>query len=334
MTEILNLPETTLLGVSPTPPSTMPATDARFWARVYATLIDSIILFFVASIINYLTGGIFILFSGKIFSLIFGFILQLIYYSYYLTSADQATPGMKFHNLKLVDGHGDRVTLGRVIVRELLSIISFWVLFMGYLMILMTKYRQTFHDLVTCTYVQDTSKALNIDAILSQATGSQAVRLKHDQKPFYSGFWRRFGALIVDNIITLGFAFLVVAVATARFITNQDETTPSTFELIMSYEEYLMFFIFPALYWIYFTSSKHQATPGKMLFALKVMDRDGHQLSAFNSFIYYFSYYYSAFIFGIGFIMAAFTQRKQGFHNKISRTYVVCVPRKVKARDI
>lgn len=81
-----------------------------------------------------------------------------------------------------------------------------------------------------------------------------------------------------------------------------------------------------ALSWIYFAgleSSSIQATVGKKLLGLKVTTLSGKRIGFLRASARYFSKILSRLIFMIGFLMVAFTKKKQGLHDKIAQTLVI-----------
>lgn len=76
-------------------------------------------------------------------------------------------------------------------------------------------------------------------------------------------------------------------------------------------------------YFVLMESSEKQATIGKMVFGLKVIDQDGKRLNLSKALIRYLSKFVSAIILLIGFIMAGFDSKKQALHDKIAGTFVV-----------
>jgi uncharacterized RDD family membrane protein YckC len=76
-------------------------------------------------------------------------------------------------------------------------------------------------------------------------------------------------------------------------------------------------------YFVGFESSAYQATPGKMALGLIVTDSDGRRISPMRAVGRYFAKILSGMILLIGFIMVAFTERKQGLHDMIAGTLVV-----------
>lgn len=77
------------------------------------------------------------------------------------------------------------------------------------------------------------------------------------------------------------------------------------------------------LYFAAMESSKYQATFGKMAMGAKVTDRHGARLNFPRALLRNVSKILSMITLGIGFMMAGWSQKKQGLHDMISETYVV-----------
>jgi uncharacterized RDD family membrane protein YckC len=78
--------------------------------------------------------------------------------------------------------------------------------------------------------------------------------------------------------------------------------------------------------WLYealMTSSSKQATVGKMVFGLVVTDTQGARLSFLHATGRHFAKFLSTLTLLIGYVMAAFTERKQALHDFVAGTYVL-----------
>ena len=78
--------------------------------------------------------------------------------------------------------------------------------------------------------------------------------------------------------------------------------------------------------WIYFAvmeSSPTQGTLGKMALGIQVSDLEGGKIGFGRATGRHFGKFISALIFLIGFIMVAFTQKKQGLHDMMAGCLVV-----------
>ena len=136
-------------------------------------------------------------------------------------------------------------------------------------------------------------------APLAQRTATAAV----SETGSYAGFWLRFVALIIDLIIiSVGAGLVASATLGAGFFLG----------------------IFgPWLYEAFMLSSEWQATVGKRAMSIVVTGYDGGRISFARATGRHFAKYISACLLGIGFIMAAFTERKQALHDMIAETLVV-----------
>lgn len=76
------------------------------------------------------------------------------------------------------------------------------------------------------------------------------------------------------------------------------------------------------LYEAFMESSSYQATLGKMIFGMKVTDLNGNRISFERATGRHFAKWLSGMILGIGYIMVAFTERKQGLHDLLAGTLV------------
>ncbi len=142
--------------------------------------------------------------------------------------------------------------------------------------------------------------------------------------PIYAGFWLRFGAAILDTLVFLPVSFVLFA---ALGLTGSLSAEPDPEQVEAFMASYLI--VLPlslAVGWLYFAlmeSSTHQATLGKKVLGLKVTDLDGNRVSFGRATGRFFGKYLSGLIFYFGFIMAAFTEKKQALHDLIAGCLVL-----------
>lgn len=141
----------------------------------------------------------------------------------------------------------------------------------------------------------------------------------------YAGFWVRFGARIVDGVITniavYGLAFVVGF--TGGVIGSGDD--PQTAEAIAAMSGLaggLIGLFLPLAYEVYFVG-RFGATPGKMTLGLKVVRSDGSPLGYGRATGRYFGLWLSYLTLCIGFIMAGFDAEKRALHDHICDTRVI-----------
>ncbi len=77
------------------------------------------------------------------------------------------------------------------------------------------------------------------------------------------------------------------------------------------------------VYYAWFHASAGGATPGKMAVGIKVVRGNGERLTLGRSIGRYFATILSSIILCIGYLMAAFTDRKQALHDMVCDTVVV-----------
>ncbi|MDP4605628.1 MAG: RDD family protein [Erythrobacter sp.] len=132
----------------------------------------------------------------------------------------------------------------------------------------------------------------------------------------FAGFWIRVLAYIID-IIPLLIIGVVLALVSGESIIEPDPSAP-----VYGITD-LIGLVIGIAYFVGFESSAYQATPGKMALGLIVTDSDGRRISPMRAVGRYFAKILSGLILMIGFIMVAFTERKQGLHDMIASTLVV-----------
>ena len=148
----------------------------------------------------------------------------------------------------------------------------------------------------------------------------------------YGSFIERFFAYIIDIIILglmQGFIIIpILAFMGFKVAFNPDPTEEEIFALIGSilsigFTVYMVFFIMGWLYFALLQSGPRQATIGKMAMGMIVTDVDGARLSFGRASLRYFGKYLSSAIMMIGYIIAAFTEKRQALHDFIANTVVI-----------
>lgn len=162
-----------------------------------------------------------------------------------------------------------------------------------------------------------------------QAAYASPVSLENAR---YGGFWIRLVALIIDGIL-IGFVqILIIAPVLAAFgfaATAPENINPedgAAAIAAMAGAMGMVQVISMIIGWLYFAlmqSSSKQATIGKMALGLKVVDAEGNRLSFGKATLRYIGKIISGFILLIGYIIAAFSPRKQALHDMIAGTFVI-----------
>ncbi len=144
----------------------------------------------------------------------------------------------------------------------------------------------------------------------------------------YAGFWRRFWGLTLDRII-LGVLLLPVGLALGLNVlwpfASHGDMGPEWFSQVF-FGSLSMWLVRTFAEWVYFAvfhSSSRQATPGQMLLGIHVSGLDGRRIGLGRASARYFASWLSAVTLCIGFIVGAFTERRQTLHDMIASTLVL-----------
>ncbi len=133
----------------------------------------------------------------------------------------------------------------------------------------------------------------------------------------YAGFWLRFIAYIIDTVIVDVVAFVIGAVSGLWLGGGGYNSAAAT--VVSS----LLAVVFVLLYWSVAESSAWQATPGKLAVGVCVTDLAGRRISFGRALGRTLGKLLSMLFFGIGFLMAGWTARKQALHDLLAGTLVV-----------
>ena len=129
------------------------------------------------------------------------------------------------------------------------------------------------------------------------------------KNPHYGGFWIRFLAAILDVII-IGLPAFILQVGLV-FATGVSS-------LVYVIE-------LGAIVLTVYLDGIKGGTPGKLILGLRIVNDKGNYIGIPMAILRYIGKILSAVILGIGYIMIAFTEKKQGLHDKIAKTYVIYV---------
>lgn len=142
----------------------------------------------------------------------------------------------------------------------------------------------------------------------------------------YGGFWLRVVAAIIDavvvGIVVFPIRFILMGSAMLPGAVHGGE--PNVAAVLAGSMIGILFQL--GVGWIYeagLESSKYQATLGKMALGMKVTDLNGYRISFARATGRHFAKILSGMILLIGYIMVAFTERKQGLHDMLAGTLVV-----------
>ena len=132
----------------------------------------------------------------------------------------------------------------------------------------------------------------------------------------YAGFWKRVGAFLVDQVILL-VSIVPLSFALGFWMSLIDFSGDAG-----AVGQFLGF----VATWIYaaaFESSRFQATLGKMALGIKVTDLHGDRIGFGRATGRHFGKILSGLILAFGYVMVAFTEKKQGLHDKLADCLVI-----------
>ena len=147
----------------------------------------------------------------------------------------------------------------------------------------------------------------------------------HGGEVVYAGFRKRLAAYVIDSLI-VGVAFMVISTVVGVVLGGLMAVSGSSGNLgfvLLQVLIQLFSIAITALYYAWFHASRSMATPGKMAVGIKVVRVQGERISFLRGIGRYFASLLSGLILCIGFLMAAFTARKQGLHDLMCDTLVV-----------
>lgn len=146
-----------------------------------------------------------------------------------------------------------------------------------------------------------------------------------------AGFLKRWAALFLDQLIlgvgfyALLFIVIIIAGVVGGFerLQGLDSENPPGWVVGTYLGFTLLYYAAAGTYFTLMESSRHQATLGKLALGIKVVDQNGGRLTSVHALGRWFAASLSYLTLYIGFLMAAFTERKQALHDMVAGTLVV-----------
>ncbi len=141
----------------------------------------------------------------------------------------------------------------------------------------------------------------------------------------YGGFWIRVVAYSIDAVV-LAIPLHLVPFLLHTVFLSADGADKVIFDVLGVFFNVLVWWVYSAV----LHSSVWQATIGKKVVGLKVVDKSGNRISFGRATGRYFAEFLSVIVLGIGYLMVGWTKKKQGLHDIIAKTYVI---RAMKGRE-
>lgn len=166
---------------------------------------------------------------------------------------------------------------------------------------------------------------------MMQASGATPVALR--TRVTYAGFWRRVLAYLIDAIV-LGGLYFSLFEAVRILAPFSLDPGPLTVNGRLDSADFVAMLVPLAniaavcgwigwAYYVLLESSPARGTLGKIALGLYVADSHGDPITFVRAVVRNALKTLSSLLLGIGYVMAAFTPRKQGLHDLLSGTLVL-----------
>lgn len=144
----------------------------------------------------------------------------------------------------------------------------------------------------------------------------------------YAGFPKRAVAWLIDGLLVITMslgtaAILGIIIGLTVYPLCPDVSVASA---IATYAGYAVGLTVYLLYYVGFECSHLQATPGKLVFSLRVTDLKGNKITPGRSLYRLVGKFLSGFLFCFGFFLCGITERKQTLHDILAHTLVLEQP--------
>ncbi|HXV42655.1 MAG TPA: RDD family protein [Anaerolineae bacterium] len=156
--------------------------------------------------------------------------------------------------------------------------------------------------------------------MIKGASTDQQVDHSFRQTVRVVGFNRRLIAAIIDGLLigVMTFALTVAIGMLAIFTASFDPNNASPFDRLIILGGVIVSIVYYVSSW-----AKSGQTLGKSVTGMKIVGTDGAPPSWGQALLRYVGYIISGLALSLGFIWLAFDPKRQGWHDKIARTYVV-----------
>jgi len=167
-------------------------------------------------------------------------------------------------------------------------------------------------------------------ALQKPLSGTASAASVYPATAQYAGFWRRFAAYLIDGLIVgavwtvIYYGLMGAGVLSMPEIADEEDIGPYIGWMIRySLISNGIMILLQTLYFAIMESSSKQATLGKMVLGIVVTDTDGKRISFERALGRNLAKIISQIILFIGYLMIAFTEKKQGLHDIMANCLVV-----------
>lgn len=137
----------------------------------------------------------------------------------------------------------------------------------------------------------------------------------------YAGWPKRLGALVIDMALVNALMLIVFPGTIKLFYLLAAQ---NWFQLPQYFTTFdgIIFWILPMIYMI-LMQGMFSRTAGMMVMRTKVADANGKNITWLNAIFRTFAYMLSGLILFLGFLPILFTSKKQGLHDRLTKTFVI-----------
>ncbi len=105
---------------------------------------------------------------------------------------------------------------------------------------------------------------------------------------------------------------------------DRERIDPQTGAYLSPRNDSNLFLVILMIYWVVMECSRYQGSIGKMCMGVRVINSRGGRVTLANAIGRNLAKFLSIFpLFGVGFLMAACTEKKQAFHDRLAKCFVV-----------
>ena len=153
---------------------------------------------------------------------------------------------------------------------------------------------------------------------------TEEVAVAAGRMVWYASIWRRLGAWFLDQLI-LGIGLAALEWGSHLVILQlwPHRSGEYMIGVVPFYLRFILNGVVRMLYFSFMESSERGATVGKMAVNLRVLDLEGNRISFGRAVARWFASFLSYFTVGVGFVIAAFSEKRQALHDMIAGTLVV-----------
>ncbi len=157
-------------------------------------------------------------------------------------------------------------------------------------------------------------------AVITPAVVARPIMPHSDTRELeYASFGARLLAMIIDIVIVNTASSMIQAPFLALMLGNLNSTT-----MIVGFVAPIFLVGGMAVFYtVWLESSAWQATLGKKLMGLRVVDLDGRRITFWKSTSRNFNKSISSLILGIGYLMPLWTAKRQALHDRMAHCLVI-----------